>query len=105
MNTAKRINQMRNTPGIPVWQRNYWEHVIRSEDSLNKIRDYIINNPWRWHLDQQNPNRTGEDDFDRWLEGHLLTMKQCYEKQVLSAKPNRAGLNSCQESLTGCNEQ
>ena len=65
MNTAKRINKIRHTPGIPLWQRNYWEHVIRSEDSLNNIREYIVNNPLRWHLDKQNPNRTGEDDFDR----------------------------------------
>ena len=53
----------------PVWQRNYWEHVIRNEGSLNLIREYIVNNPLRWHLDRQNPNRTGEDDFDRWLAG------------------------------------
>ena len=61
MNTAKHINQVRCTPSIPVWQRNYWEHVIRNEDSLNKIREYIINNPLSWHLDSQNPQRTGEE--------------------------------------------
>ncbi len=71
MNTAKRINQMRNTPGIPVWQRNYYEHVIRNENSLNKIREYIINNPMRWHLDRNNTDRIGEDDFDGWLKGNL----------------------------------
>jgi len=64
---TKRINETHGTPGIPVWQRNYWEHVIRNEDSLNIIREYIVNNPLRWHLDQQNPHRTGEDDFDHWL--------------------------------------
>jgi REP element-mobilizing transposase RayT len=30
------------------WQRNYYEHVIRNDDSLNRIREYIINNPLRW---------------------------------------------------------
>ena len=67
MNTAKYINEIRGTPGVPVWQRNYWEHVIRDEDSLNRIREYIINNPLRWHMDKENPNREGEDEFDRWL--------------------------------------
>ncbi|MBL7074123.1 transposase [candidate division KSB1 bacterium] len=57
MNTAKRINQMRNTPGIPVWQRNYYEHIIRNEDDLNKIRRYIINNPIKWESDRENPKK------------------------------------------------
>jgi putative transposase len=48
MNSAKQINQMRNTPGISVWQRNYYEHIIRDEKSLENIRKYIINNPLQW---------------------------------------------------------
>lgn len=67
MNTAKRINQMRNTAGSPVWQRNYWEHVIRNQESLNRIVEYVNSNPFRWHLDRNNPNRQGEDEFDKWL--------------------------------------
>jgi putative transposase len=51
------------------WQRNYYEHIIRNEDSLNYIREYIINNPLRWELDRENPNRKGEDEFDKWLVG------------------------------------
>ena len=31
-----------------LWQRNYYEHVIRNDDELNKIREYIIQNPDRW---------------------------------------------------------
>ena len=49
------------------WQRNYYEHVIRSEESLNCIRDYIATNPFRWELDRENPARQGEDEFDCWL--------------------------------------
>jgi REP element-mobilizing transposase RayT len=49
------------------WQRNYYEHVIRNEDSLNHIREYIRTNPTRWELDRENPKRKGEDIFDRWL--------------------------------------
>jgi len=44
-----------------LWQRNYYEHVIRNEDELNKIREYIQNNPLKWDLDKENPGRTGVD--------------------------------------------
>jgi len=54
MNTAKHINKMRNSPGVRVWQRNYWEHVIRNENELNRIREYIINNPLQWEMDKEN---------------------------------------------------
>jgi len=67
MNTAKLINQIRKTRGISVWQRNYWEHVIRNEKSMNRIYEYIQTNPFRWHLDRNNPTREGEDDFDKWI--------------------------------------
>ena len=69
MNTAKQINILRATPGIPLWQRNYYEHIIRTEDELNRIREYIRNNPLQWELDRENPNRTDIDEFDQWLYG------------------------------------
>ena len=50
-----------------LWQRSFYEHVIRDEESLNRIREYIVNNPQRWELDRENLQRQGEDDFDRWL--------------------------------------
>ena len=37
----KRINESRATPGLPIWQRNYYEHIIRNEKSLDRIREYI----------------------------------------------------------------
>jgi len=43
------------------WQRNYYEHVIRNEDELNRIREYIQNNPLKWDLDKENPGRAGVD--------------------------------------------
>ena len=49
--TAKRINALRDTPGAPVWQRNYYEHIIRNERALNAIRRYILNNPANWTKD------------------------------------------------------
>ena len=53
--TAKRINLHRGTPGAPIWQRNYYEHVVRDEENLDRIRLYIQNNPAQWHLDAENP--------------------------------------------------
>jgi putative transposase len=55
--SARRINELRGTPGTPVWQRNYYEHIIRDEFSLSRIRQYIAENPARWDVDQENPQR------------------------------------------------
>ena len=52
---TKRINELRGTPETPVWQRNYYEHVIRDEGDLNEIREYIMSNPLKWELDRENP--------------------------------------------------
>jgi REP element-mobilizing transposase RayT len=46
---TKRINLERNTPGVPVWQRNYYEHIIRDDRDLHRIDQYIENNPLMWH--------------------------------------------------------
>lgn len=54
--SAKEINILRGTAG-PVWQRNYYEHIIRDERSLQAIRQYIIDNPARWAEDAENPAR------------------------------------------------
>jgi REP element-mobilizing transposase RayT len=43
------------------WQRNYYEHIIRNENELNKIRGYIQNNPLKWSLDRENPEKFGVD--------------------------------------------
>jgi len=48
-----RINQLRGTPGAPLWQRNYWEHVIRNDGELSRIRAYIRNNPVAWETDDE----------------------------------------------------
>lgn len=53
--SARRINALRGTPGVPVWQRNYYEHIIRNEQSLHRIRLYIDRNPARWSLDREKP--------------------------------------------------
>jgi REP element-mobilizing transposase RayT len=40
-----------------LWQRNYYEHIIRDESALQRIREYIAENPARWDEDQENPGR------------------------------------------------
>lgn len=57
---TKRINTLRDNPGYPVWQRNYYEHVIRNESDLATIRQYIVNNPLKWDLDENNPVNAGK---------------------------------------------
>jgi len=52
---TRRINMMRGTPGMTIWQRNYYEHIIRDKDDLYDIRRYIAENPLKWDLDHENP--------------------------------------------------
>ena len=49
---TKRINEIRNNPGSPVWQRNYYEHILRNEMDLYFTRRYIELNPFKWELDE-----------------------------------------------------
>ena len=66
--STKRFNEMRDAAGASFWQRNYYEHVIRDEKSLNKIREYIITHPQFWRSDKENPERDSDDQFHQWLE-------------------------------------
>lgn len=49
---TRRINRIHNTPGATVWQRGYYDHVVRNEHDLERIRRYIRENPARWHEDR-----------------------------------------------------
>jgi REP element-mobilizing transposase RayT len=55
MVSAKQINDLRQSRGRPLWQRNYYEHIVRDDESLNRIRQYIVDNPGQWEFDQENP--------------------------------------------------
>lgn len=50
--SARRINLMRGTPGEPVWQRNYYEHIIRDSRGLEQIQKYILGNVALWEQDE-----------------------------------------------------
>ena len=59
--STKHINQHHNRPGTRIWQRNYYDHVIRDDIDLQRLRQYIQNNPMKWELDQLHP-----DNPSRW---------------------------------------
>lgn len=52
---VKRINTLRRTPGAPVWQRNYYDRIIRDDRELDAAREYILDNPRKWSQDKHNP--------------------------------------------------
>ncbi len=54
--SAREINKQRQAPGRAVWQRGYFEHIIRSDAALEKVRRYIETNPANWATDRENPS-------------------------------------------------
>jgi len=62
---SRRINILRRTPGAPVWQRNYYEHVIRNREDLHEVQQYILDNPLRWAMDNENPDARRPPDRTR----------------------------------------
>ena len=55
--TTKQINQLRQQPGKPVWQRNYYEHIISTEKEYENIANYIFDNPQGWEKDDENQTK------------------------------------------------
>ena len=49
-----------------LWQRNYYEHIIRNEDELNRIRQYIEDNPLKWEMDMENPTAQETKNKEVW---------------------------------------
>ena len=61
--TSRKINRIRKTPGARLWQRDFWEHIIRNQSELNRIRTYIRNNPARWEEDNLRKGNIPGDDL------------------------------------------
>jgi len=56
----------------PVWQKNYYERVVRNEDELTRVREYVVGNPLKWGNDPYNRDRIIEPEYENawaWLEG------------------------------------
>ena len=68
---TQQINGLRLLQGVPVWQRNFYEHIIRNERELNIIREYIIKNPLQWQSDRNNPNRVDNGKQQGQLEEYI----------------------------------
>ena len=54
--STKYVNQYRDIAGTQIWQRNYYDHVLRDDIDLQRIRQYIRDNPMQWELDPLHPN-------------------------------------------------
>jgi putative transposase len=62
--SAISVNGLLNRSERGVWQRNYYEHIVRDQDELAKIREYIAENPLWWAQDRENPERQGSSDME-----------------------------------------
>ncbi len=51
--STKLINELRDTSGVKVWQRNYYDRIIRNEKELQYIQDYIVNNVIAWAFEKE----------------------------------------------------
>ncbi|HXN99491.1 MAG TPA: transposase [Candidatus Acidoferrales bacterium] len=52
---SKKARRLLHKPSLRVWQRGYYEHIIRDQDDFEKTCEYIRLNPARWNLDDENP--------------------------------------------------
>ncbi len=65
---SKGIRELDGTPRSAIWQRNYFEHIIRNDVALNRIRQYITDNPMRWAYDRYNPQAVNPETEEPWRE-------------------------------------
>ena len=70
--SARRINECRGTQGVSVWQRNYFEHIIRDDRSLERIREYILSNPEKWAASHQNTEEDDMNELSSWIKQDCL---------------------------------
>jgi putative transposase len=64
--TTRRMRELHATICRSVWQRNYYEHIVRNERELSQIREYIATNPLRWAFDRENPEADRPGDETPW---------------------------------------
>jgi len=77
-----------------AWQRNYYEHIIRNEESLNGIRQYILDNPARWAFDPENPTTISPEPKDAWRIPDRTTLRShvgATGRSVLRIQPPSKG--------------
>jgi putative transposase len=76
------VNKLEDQRGAVLWQRNYYEHIIRNERELNNIAQYIVNNPLNWQLDRDNAQNMRKlsppeevDEYIKDVEDMALRLK------------------------------
>ena len=65
-----------------LWQRNYYEHIVRDDKSLGRIEPYILDNPANWSLDQENPLYVPEDITEPWDQPIEVWNQFCTEARI-----------------------
>lgn len=74
MSTNEYIRSVKQHGWLPfsgrLWQRNYWEHIVRDEAELNRIREYIATNPVRWEMDRLHPGQGLRETSAMYGVGH-----------------------------------
>jgi putative transposase len=58
---SKRVNTSLGERALDLWQKGYYEHVVRSEKELVRIGEYILGNPMKWTTDRENPDSPKKD--------------------------------------------
>jgi|GEM_PF-488169 REP element-mobilizing transposase RayT len=90
--STRKINQLNKSSGAMLWQRNYYEHIVRNEYALNAIRRYITYNPLMWSHDMDNPDRRNVSEEELKYE----TKKRCNftneELDFISSAKLRTGI-------------
>jgi 2-C-methyl-D-erythritol 2,4-cyclodiphosphate synthase len=88
---SRRINQAFGAEGSSVWQRSFFEHVVRDEPSLQSIRKYIVTNPERWPEDKENPLGNGRDDVEVWVRSLVGATPASPARAVAATPVSSAG--------------
>jgi putative transposase len=85
--STKRINEARGTRRAPLWQRNYFDHVIRNEQELRCVREYIAANPLRWFEDANNPNYSLDGQQRAEFETIFVGARRALPSSIVRMKP------------------
>jgi REP element-mobilizing transposase RayT len=67
---TRKAGELGIKPAGLIWMRGFYDHVVRHERALDRIRDYITNNVMQWDLDRENAARKEDNEFYRWLESY-----------------------------------
>ena len=90
--SAKRFNLAERAPGQPLWQRNYYERIIRDEAELGAAREYIVNNPLKRELDRENPAMiNGASVRSEAQHDHHPRSRRRTSRSRLAPRPRPAG--------------